>query len=81
MAARYVDDDGMPMSYDRAMEELEYLTINDVVEGYSENAYEILGLLPGPVVQDVMEGIRDAARNDEGLLCKLLNIKVAGGME
>lgn len=79
MARMYRDaDNGDPVSYEMAVDELEDLSLTDIMDIYSGNAYDIMDLLPEYLWYEILGEIKNNALEDEELFCTLLNLEPVG---
>ena len=76
MARMYRDaDNGDLVSYQTAVDELEDMSLPDIIGVFSGNAYDLIDLLSEYTWDEITEEIKNNARLDEELFCTLLNLE------
>lgn len=80
MARMYRDaDNGDPVPYELARDELDDMSLTDIIDVFSGNAYDLVDLLNDYMWDEIAMEIKQAALRDEELFCTLLNLEPAGG--
>ena len=80
MARMYRDaDNGDPVPYELARDELNDMDLNDIIGVFSGNAYDLVDMLPEYLLDEITDAIKESAMMDEELFCTLLNLEPAGG--
>lgn len=80
MASMYRDaDNGDPVPYELARDELNDMSLTDIIGVFSGNAYDLVDLLPEYLWYEIADAIKENAMMDEELFCTLLNLEPAGG--